>query len=457
MRIIIALLISLLMVNMAPTTVADQSQGDTAAKFPRVIRYVSSLPAYRGWICYGLVLSDDNGIPTQVRGLSDVYPQLCYKGTSKYSQRQLMAWAFEAADLRSQNKNTGNELIEVLPQDRLAEVVLPIVAIIDEELQNSQRFIFGIALNYAAHRDEVGAIGETQALVVFPKPVIPTGPYAPVRTGIQIGKLPPTPVLLLDYEVELGLVLLKDVDLHNPPRSYGEFLDNVAFFTANDVSDREPIILDTDAGYTRGKSHPTYLPIGPWMVHGKYLRPLVGDEGERRLQLMLRVNEARLGKEATTSTIRQRATTDAMLRNPWEILMEISASFQSGQITCMQDAEGRPRFLHDADGIIPAGSIILTGTPGGTAIQRPGLLERMGLFLRGGFSIEGAKKTFVRELEHNVANSAYLKPGDQVEGSVQYLGRQRWPVVSNSRREPYGVNTTGACSPADRPGGKTQL
>ncbi len=129
--------------------------------------------------------------------------------------------------------------------------------------------------------------------------------------------------------------------------------------------------------------------------------------------------------------------------------MEISAAFQSGQITCMQDADGHPRFLHDVNGVIPAGSIILTGTPGGTAIQRPGLLERMGLFMRGGFSIEGAKRTFVHELEHNIADTAYLEPGDEVEGSVQHLGRQRWPVVLDSQRKPYGVNTTGTCSPAD--------
>lgn len=448
-RLIFTLLIGLLLANIAPITAADQSQGDATVKYPRVIRYVSSLPAYRGWTCYGLVLSEDNGIPTQVRGLRDVYPQLCYEGTSTYPQLKLMQWAFEAAGLRLQEEDIANELLETLPPDRLADVVLPPVAITATELQDSRRFIFGVALNYAGHRDEVSADSETQALVVFPKPVVPTGPYAPVRAGIQIGKLPPTPVLLLDYEVELGLVLLKDVDLRNPPRSYDAFLDNVAFFTANDVSDREPIILDTDAGYTRGKSRPTYLPIGPWMVHGKYLKPLVGNQGEHSLQLMLRVNEARSGERAAASAIRQRSTTDAMLRNPWKIIMGISASFQSGRITCMRDAEGHPYFLHDAEGIIPAGSIILTGTPGGTAIQRPGLLGRMGLFVRGGFSIDGAKKTFIRKLEQNIANTAYLEPGDQVESSVQYLGRQRWPVVLDSQRKPYGVNATGTCSPAD--------
>ncbi len=452
-RLIAALVIALLLANMAPMTVADQLQNDTASKFPRVIRYVSSLPAYQGQTCYGLVLSEDNGIPTRVRSLRDVYPQLCYEGTSKYPQPQLMEWAFEAAELRSQDEGVGNGLLETLPQGRLPEVVLPPVAITAEELHDFRRFIIGVAVNYSDHRNEVGG---KQALLVFSKPVVPTGPYTPVRAGMQIGELPPRPVLLLDYEVELGLVLLKDVDLRNPPPSYEAFLDSVAFFTANDVSNRKPIIFDRRTGYARGKSHPTYLPIGPWMIHGRYLRPLIRNQGEHSLQLMLHVQEASSEAKKSDATIRQHSTSDVMLRNPWQILMGISASFQSGQITCMRDAQGHPQFLHDADGIIPAGSIILTGTPGGTAIQEPGLLERLGLFVRGGFSVEGAKRIFIRELEQQVANTAYLEPGDEVESWVQYLGRQRWQVVLDAQRKPYGINATGACSPANRPQKRTQ-
>ena len=270
--------------------------------------------------------------------------------------------------------------------------MLPPVPINVAELAELKRVVVGAGLNYAEHRDEVGVGGDAEELLVFPKPAAPTGPYAPIESGMRIGEVPPRPVLLLDYEVELGLVLLQDIDLRSPPSSYDAFIQQVAFFVANDVSDREPIILDEENGYTLGKSRPTYLPIGPWMVHGRHLRPRARSEGDHVLRLGLEVHEA--APISAHANRRQFAGTDEMLRGPWAIVQHMSRTLRDGIVVCMRDAFGAPRFVHNANGVIPAGSVILTGTPGGTAIREPSLLQKAALFVRGGFSISGAKHTF---------------------------------------------------------------
>jgi hypothetical protein len=129
----------------------------------------------------------------------------------------------------------------------------------------------------------------------------------------------------------------------------------------------------------------------------------------------------------------------------------MSETLARGKIICMRDAYGNPRYLHDADGVIPAGSLILTGTPGGTAIRKPGLLHKAELFLRGGFSLEAARQIFVEDAEHDIGATAYLEGGDRVESWVEYLGRQRWSVVADAEREPYGISGAGACEPGSRP------
>jgi 2-keto-4-pentenoate hydratase/2-oxohepta-3-ene-1,7-dioic acid hydratase in catechol pathway len=266
---------------------------------------------------------------------------------------------------------------------------------------------------------------------------------------MQIGEIPAQPVLLLDYEVEVGLVLLEDLNLLQLPSSYDAFIDKVAFFVANDVSNRVPIILDDETGYTRGKSHPTYLPIGPWMVHGSQLRPRTMNEGDHSLQIGLEVYEAAASPGYAQS--RQLSGTDAMLHGPWGIVRYISETLAQGKIICMRDAYGNPRYLHNADGIIPAGSLILTGTPGGTAIRKPGLIYKAELFLRGGFSLDAARQVFVEDAEQGIDATAYLQDGDRVESWVEHLGRQRWSVVADVEGEPYGAVGTGACEPGSRP------
>ena len=173
------------------------------------------------------------------------------------------------------------------------------------------------------------------------------------------------------------------------------------------------------------------------------------NEGEHSLRIGLEVYEALASPGNQQS--RQLAVTDAMLRGPWSIVRHMSQMLARENIICMRDAYGNPRYLHDADGVIPAGSLILTGTPGGTAIREPGLWYKAELFLRGGFSLDAARQIFVEDAEHDIGTTAYLEGGDRVESWIEHLGRQRWSVVADAERKAYGTNSTGACEPGSRP------
>ena len=109
-----------------------------------------------------------------------------------------------------------------------------------------------IGKNYADHVAEMG--GETPAApVVFLKPSTSViGPGEPVRLPANSDRV--------DHEAELGVVigrLCRDV-----PRERA--LDVVLGYTAgNDVTARDH--QAQDGQWTRGKSHDTFCPIGPWV------------------------------------------------------------------------------------------------------------------------------------------------------------------------------------------------
>ena len=429
----------------------NSAAGTSAAHPPRILRYVSGPGAFSGKRCFGMVLEARDGIPLAVCNLGVLDTALCDAMENGGSSPQQLRLAFTVADelVARGTAAVSAGCREDLPQGRLAEVLLPPVAITLSQLDAQQRFIVGIGLNYREHREETGAEGNTgvaaDEVLVFPKFVAPTGAYAPVSAGVKIGSETAMPVRLLDYEVELGMLLMEDLDLNNLPGSYAEFIDAVAFFTANDVSDREPIILDSESGYTRGKSHPTYLPTGPWMIHGRHLQPLAPGEGSARLELELLVREPDRGQLAVLGQRLQDSATDRMILGPWKIVQTLAARYREGISSCMRDAGGEQRYIHTRDGIIPAGSIILTGTPGGTAIREPGVLEKLDLFLRGGFSIPGARQQLVEDSESHIQESHYLEPGDQVETAITLLGRQRWNVVADAEPLRYGTDAPGDC------------
>ena len=200
----------------------------------------------------------------------------------------------------------------------------------------------------------------------------------------------PAHVRLLDYEVELGIVLgrpltepttVTDADL-------GSWIG--ALVVANDVSARDVQLPQTQ--FYKGKSYRTFCPVGP--------RLTVLDPPEvvrlRELRLTLSVN----------GELRQDGTVDEMFFDPAAALTEISQLEE-----------------------LAVGDLLLTGTPGGCALQPPpALVQKL-----SGLLPEPRKwAAFVRT---QTRSGRYLEPGDVVTASIATrdgaidLGVQRTVIV----------------------------
>jgi 2-keto-4-pentenoate hydratase/2-oxohepta-3-ene-1,7-dioic acid hydratase in catechol pathway len=193
-------------------------------------------------------------------------------------------------------------------------------------------------------------------------------------TGPDDDIVTPPHVRLLDYEVELGIVIGKPIT--GPVTVTDETLADYvgAFVLANDVSARD-VQLPQGQWY-KGKSYRTFCPVGPYLA--------VPDEDEvsrwRELRLTLSVN----------GEPRQNSLAGDMVFKPAATLTEFS------QLEHFQ-----------------VGDLLLTGTPGGVALQPPkALAQRI-----TGLLPEATKwNLFVKG---QARSSSYLKPGDLVTASIR--------------------------------------
>jgi 2-keto-4-pentenoate hydratase/2-oxohepta-3-ene-1,7-dioic acid hydratase in catechol pathway len=78
--------------------------------------------------------------------------------------------------------------------------------------------------------------------------------------------------------------------------------------------------------------------------------------------------------------------------------------------------------------ILPAGSLLLTGTPGGTAIRSPQAADQLALVLRSLRYLRWPSEDYRRHLEEHRHAFGFLSPGDRVRGWITGLGRQEWQV-----------------------------
>jgi 2-keto-4-pentenoate hydratase/2-oxohepta-3-ene-1,7-dioic acid hydratase in catechol pathway len=184
----------------------------------------------------------------------------------------------------------------------------------------------------------------------------------------------PPHVKLLDYEVEIGLVIGRAIPVGTTisDANLAEFIAGLV--VTNDVSARDIQLPQTQ--FYEAKSYPTFTPVGPELVL------LTADEIKRfgDLRLRLSVN----GQE------RQNALVDGdMLYRPLEALQSLT-QFQE----------------------LAPGDLVLTGTPSGTALSAPPKpVQIIGNLLPPSLKW---KVFFSRQ----AGNRNYLQDGDVVEASV---------------------------------------
>jgi len=200
----------------------------------------------------------------------------------------------------------------------------------------------------------------------------------------------PAHVRFLDYEIELGLVLRRDIDRATVVTDANLIEFVAALVIVNDYSARD--IQIPQMQFYKGKSYRTFGPVGPRLCMLEK-----GDAPEiRNLRLRLTVN----------GEVRQDDTTANLVFGPAETLTELSG---------VQD--------------LFAGDLIATGTPAGCALSVPSpFRQKIAALLP-----EATKwRTF---LAVQAARRQYLKTGDVVEATIVNasgtidLGVQRNVVV----------------------------
>lgn len=227
--------------------------------------------------------------------------------------------------------------------------------------------VFCQGANYRSHMIESGMDPDRAFNMLFTKSTASlSGPQDPI--------VKPAHVRLLDYEVELGIVVGKPITepITVTPAELAEYVG--AFVIANDVSARD-IQLPQGQWY-KGKSYRTFCPVGPYLCIPE------PDEVKRwaELRLTLSVNGVK----------RQDALAGEMVFGPAETLTEFS------QLETFN-----------------VGDVILTGTPGGVALQPPKVLAQR---LAGLLPEDKKWALFVK---NQAKSDAYLKPGDQIMAQIR--------------------------------------
>ncbi|WP_339631628.1 ureidoglycolate lyase [uncultured Sneathiella sp.] len=178
-----------------------------------------------------------------------------------------------------------------------------------------------IGLNYSDHAAEAGQPVPTEPIVFMKATSAICGP----NDNVEI----PRGSVKTDWEVELGVVIGKRAKYI----SESEALDHVAgYCIVNDISERE-FQSERLGQWTKGKSHDSFGPIGPWLV----TRDDVPDP--QKLDLWLEVDGVR----------RQDGNTDTMIFGVAKIISYLS------------------HFM-----TLDIGDVISTGTPPGVGMgQKP--------------------------------------------------------------------------------------
>jgi 2-keto-4-pentenoate hydratase/2-oxohepta-3-ene-1,7-dioic acid hydratase in catechol pathway len=241
-------------------------------------------------------------------------------------------------------------------------------------------------VNYRSHAVDSGMDPDTVPPAFFRKTSHSiTGPTGDI--------IRPAGVEFLDYEVELGLVIGRDIPVGTIVTEADLPRYVAALVVTNDVSARQ--IQLTRTQFYEAKSYPTFTPVGPWLtlVDAADLRRLTD------LRLTLSVN----------GQVRQDQTVTDMIVRPARALTLLS------------------RFQP-----LAAGDLLLTGTPGGTALTAPPkLVEKIGALLPPAMKW----RLFFRR---QAGNPRYLHDGDVVTATIATadraldLGAQCTPVTGKS-------------------------
>jgi 2-keto-4-pentenoate hydratase/2-oxohepta-3-ene-1,7-dioic acid hydratase in catechol pathway len=287
------------------------------------------------------------------------------------ADRAGLAAAIEAAQATA--ANTPQDAVPAESLDLLSPVTAPARVVAQ-------------AVNYRSHATDSGFDPDAVPPAFFRKASHSiTGPAGDIIRPEGVG--------FLDYEVELGLVIGADLPVGTTVTDTDLARYVAALVVADDVSARQIQLVKTQ--FYESKSYPTFTPVGPWLT-------LVDAADLARLpslRLTLSVNEQ----------VRQDSTAADMIDRPAHALTLLS------------------RFQPMAPG-----DLLLTGTPGGTALKAPAKIAGM---LAGLLPPATRWKLFFNQ---QAGNPRYLCDGDVITATIASpdgrldLGTQRTTVVGKT-------------------------
>lgn len=199
-----------------------------------------------------------------------------------------------------------------------------------------------IGLNYADHAAESGQPVPQEPVVFSKAPSCLSGPYDDV--------LLPKGSVKTDWEVELAVIIGERCDYVEEEDALSKVF---GYAVCNDVSERE-YQAERGGQWIKGKSAPTFGPLGPWLV--------TADEvpDPQNLEMFLDVNGER----------RQTGSTRTMIFSVAHIISYLS------------------RFM-----VLEPGDIITTGTPPGVGLgMKPPVYLKAGDEMRLGISGLGEQR-----------------------------------------------------------------
>jgi 2-keto-4-pentenoate hydratase/2-oxohepta-3-ene-1,7-dioic acid hydratase in catechol pathway len=242
------------------------------------------------------------------------------------------------------------------------------------------------AVNYRSHAIDSGFDPDAVPPAFFRKASHSmTGPTGDIVRPEGVG--------FLDYEVELGLVIGADLPVGTTVTETDLAQYVAALVVTNDVSARQVQLTKTQ--FYEAKSYPTFTPVGPWLT--------LVDAAD-----LARLSSLRLTLQVNGETRQDAAAADMIVR-PARALTLLS------------------RFQPMA-----AGDLLLTGTPGGTALKAPG---KMAGTLAGLLPPATRWKLFFKR---EAANPRYLHDGDLITATIASpdgqldLGTQRTTVIGKT-------------------------
>ena len=189
-----------------------------------------------------------------------------------------------------------------------------------------------IGLNYSDHAAETGAEVPSEPIMFMKATSCIAGPNDDVEIVSGSKKL--------DWEVELGIVIGKEAKHISENQSQDHIL---GYCLVNDISEREWQI-EQMGQWTKGKSHDTYGPIGPYLVTKDEVTDI------NNLKMSLDINGSRM----------QTGNTNTMIFNV-DVIVSYVSKFMSLQ----------------------PGDVITTGTPPGV-----GMGMKPQQFLKAGYTMK---------------------------------------------------------------------